>query len=175
MYTSLRGEDGVFGPVTNLGCRVNGAADEASPMPFRDGKNGRILYFSSVRPGGFAADAPGALIGDSDLYSSTWDGTSTGRPSSWKGRTAPRRTASRTSGATGSSCSSSATGPGRSVRRTSTPGRGRRKPSRGRRRSISVRTSTARQPRPVRRCHGTGRRCTSDRLGPVEKAPPTTT
>jgi hypothetical protein len=80
MYTSLRGEDGVFGAVANLGCQVNSAADEASPMPFRDGKNGRVLYFSSIRPGGFAADAPGALVGDSDLYSSTWDGTIYGQP-----------------------------------------------------------------------------------------------
>ena len=141
MYTSLRGEDGVFGPVTNLGCRVNGAADEASPMPFRDGKNGRILYFSSVRPGGFAADAPGAVIGDSGLYSITRDGTLYGPSVLVEG-------------------ANNASEDGHpNVRRdglelfffSNRPG------------TLGAADT-----------HGTGRRCTSDRLGPVEKAPPTT-
>jgi Tol biopolymer transport system component len=74
MYTAQRNADGSFGPVSNLGCQVNSAADEASPMPLREGGN-RVLYFSSTRPGGFSAEAAGATLGDSDLYRSVWDGS----------------------------------------------------------------------------------------------------
>jgi hypothetical protein len=74
MYTSQRNLDGSFGPVSNLGCQVNSAADEASPMPLRERGN-RVLYFSSTRPGGFSAEAAGAVVGDSDLYRSVWDGS----------------------------------------------------------------------------------------------------
>jgi hypothetical protein len=52
----------------NVGCNVNSAADEASPFPLPEPGKGKVLYFSSVRPGGFAPDAAGATIGDSDLY-----------------------------------------------------------------------------------------------------------
>jgi hypothetical protein len=52
----------------NVGCNVNSAADEASPSPLPEPGKGKVLYFSSVRPGGFAPDAVGATIGDSDLY-----------------------------------------------------------------------------------------------------------
>jgi hypothetical protein len=75
MYTAQRSATGSFGPVTNLGCQVNSSADEASPMPLREVGKGSVLYFSSTRPGGFTAEAPGALLGDSDLYTSTWDGS----------------------------------------------------------------------------------------------------
>lgn len=52
----------------NLGCGVNSAADEASPS-FVEYDDGRAeLYFSSTRAGGFAADAPGAIAGDGDIY-----------------------------------------------------------------------------------------------------------
>lgn len=54
----------------NLGCQVNSSADEASPFPIREHASGKVLYFSSVRPGGFAADPLGATVGDSDLYRS---------------------------------------------------------------------------------------------------------
>src|SRR6185312_12383172 len=65
--TRLRNKSG-FEPVENVGCDVNSAADEASPMPLPERGNGPVLYFSSVRPGGFSSEAAGATIGDSDLY-----------------------------------------------------------------------------------------------------------
>lgn len=58
----------------NLGCAVNSAADEASPFPLPEPGRGKVLYFSSVRPGGFAPEAVGATTGDSDLYVSELDG-----------------------------------------------------------------------------------------------------
>lgn len=63
----------------NLGCEVNSSVDEASPFPLPEGERGRlgrgpVLYFSSVRPGGFAADPPGATVGDSDVYVSEFHG-----------------------------------------------------------------------------------------------------
>lgn len=56
----------------NLGCAVNSAAEEASPFLVGD-----ELYFSSTRPGGFAADPPGAAAGDSDIYVSRRQGDGT--------------------------------------------------------------------------------------------------
>ena len=51
----------------HLGCQVNSAGAEASPFLVEYG--GRLeLYFSSTRAGGFSADAPGALVGDGDIY-----------------------------------------------------------------------------------------------------------
>jgi hypothetical protein len=64
----------------NVGCDVNSAADEASPFPLPEPGRGPVLYFSSVRPGGFAADAVGAMIGDSDLYVSERHGGAYGTP-----------------------------------------------------------------------------------------------
>jgi len=58
----------------NVGCDVNSSADEASPFPLPEPGRGKVLYFSSVRPGGFAADAVGATVGDSDLYVSELQG-----------------------------------------------------------------------------------------------------
>lgn len=75
IHTAQRSPTGSFGSVTNLGCQVNSPADEASPMPLREVGKGKVLYFSSTRPGGFAAEAAGALVGDSDLYVSVCDGT----------------------------------------------------------------------------------------------------
>jgi len=51
----------------NLGCTVNSAGDEASPVlvEYEDGL--RELYFSSTRAGGFAAEAPGT-VADADIY-----------------------------------------------------------------------------------------------------------
>lgn len=49
----------------NLGCDINSPADEFSPSLFEDEDGNTILYFSSNRPGGFAADT-GAP--DSDIY-----------------------------------------------------------------------------------------------------------
>lgn len=59
----------------NLGCTVNSSAGEASPYLLET-----EMYFSSTRAGGYAADAPGAASGDSDLYVSSLDGESIGTP-----------------------------------------------------------------------------------------------
>lgn len=60
----------------NLGCSVNSAADEASPIAV-----GATLYFSSTRAGGFASDPPEAVAGDSDLYASPiGEGDTVGAP-----------------------------------------------------------------------------------------------
>jgi Tol biopolymer transport system component len=67
IYVTRHRPDGWDDP-RNLGCNVNSAADEASPFPLPEPGNGKVLYFSSVRPGGFAPDADGATAGDSDLY-----------------------------------------------------------------------------------------------------------
>ena len=64
----------------NPGCAVNSAADEASPFPLPEPGKGKVLYFSSVRAGGFAADPAGAAVGDSDLYMSDRHGGSYGTP-----------------------------------------------------------------------------------------------
>ncbi len=64
----------------NPGCAVNSAADEASPFPLPEPGKGKVLYFSSVRAGGFAADPAGAAAGDSDLYVSDRHGGSYGTP-----------------------------------------------------------------------------------------------
>jgi hypothetical protein len=52
----------VWGEPRNLGCEANSAAAEAGPVYL---EHARELYFSSARPGGFAADS-GAP--DSDIY-----------------------------------------------------------------------------------------------------------
>jgi hypothetical protein len=52
----------------NLGCTVNSAGDEAGPSLVDD-----ELYISSTRAGGFAADPPGAVVGDADVYVSAYD------------------------------------------------------------------------------------------------------
>lgn len=65
MYvTRLR--HGTWTQPENLGCHVNSPSPEASPSLFRD-HGGRVLYFSSARPGGFAADPLGTPP-DSDIY-----------------------------------------------------------------------------------------------------------
>jgi hypothetical protein len=53
----------------HLSCLVNSAGDEASPFYVPEEGTG-ALYFSSTRAGGFAADAPGAITGDADIYAS---------------------------------------------------------------------------------------------------------
>ena len=69
IYVTRHRPDGWDDP-HNVGCGVNSAADEASPSPLPEPGNGKVLYFSSVRPGGLAPDAQGETIGDSDLYMS---------------------------------------------------------------------------------------------------------
>lgn len=80
MYVTRRLGSGVFEQPQNLGCEVNSAADEASPFPVAESETRSVLYFSSTRPGGFAPDTAGALIGDSDLYMSEIRGTAFGPP-----------------------------------------------------------------------------------------------
>lgn len=58
---------GVWSEPENLGCDVNSAAAEAGPSLFTIAGRDH-LFFSSTRAGGFAADAPGATAGDSDIY-----------------------------------------------------------------------------------------------------------
>jgi hypothetical protein len=58
--------DGEWDEPANLGCQVNSQAAEASPSLFR-GHGGRVLYFSSARPGGYAPEPPGSPP-DSDIY-----------------------------------------------------------------------------------------------------------
>ena len=76
--TQLRNKSGFEEP-DNVGCGVNSAADEASPMPIPERGDGPSLYFSSVRPGGYSAEAPGAAIGDSDVYVSRSHGGAFGQ------------------------------------------------------------------------------------------------
>lgn len=71
IYVSHRNEDGSFTAPRNLGCEVNSASNEEGPVPGNEPKRGRVLYFSSARPGGHAAEAPGAAP-DFDLYVTTW-------------------------------------------------------------------------------------------------------
>lgn len=70
IYVSRIGEDGSIKEPENLGCTVNSAADEQSPFPLPAQGTGPVLYFSSFRAGGFAADPDGATTGDSDIYMS---------------------------------------------------------------------------------------------------------
>ena len=67
IYVSRRHPDGWQDP-RNVGCDVNSPGDEASPFPLPEAGNGKVLYFSSNRAGGFSGDAAGATVGDSDLY-----------------------------------------------------------------------------------------------------------
>jgi WD40-like Beta Propeller Repeat len=63
---STRFRDGAWEEPQNLGCGINSGGAEASPSLFR--ANGhRVLYFSSARAGGFAADTAAP---DSDIYMS---------------------------------------------------------------------------------------------------------
>jgi WD40-like Beta Propeller Repeat len=66
MYVARQRRGGWSAP-RNLGCGVNSAAGEASPSLLFT-QRGLELYFSSNRPGGYAAEAPGAPP-DADLYS----------------------------------------------------------------------------------------------------------
>jgi Tol biopolymer transport system component len=61
------GEHGWWQPL-HLGCHVNSPGQEASPYLLTHKESGRaLLYFSSNRPGGFAAD-PDPRAPDADLY-----------------------------------------------------------------------------------------------------------
>ena len=67
MYISRYHEKRGWLAAENLGCTVNSAADEASPILVEyDGLT--EFYFSSTRAGGVTSEAPGAIAGDSDIY-----------------------------------------------------------------------------------------------------------
>jgi Tol biopolymer transport system component len=68
IYTT-RLRPGGWDPVANLGCDVNSAANEASPMPLPERATGPVLYFSSTRSG------------NSDLYESASHGGAFGAAS----------------------------------------------------------------------------------------------
>lgn len=74
IYVTRFRKDGSIDEPENLGCDINSAANEAGPVPITEPGRGRVLYFSSTRPGGFAPEPEGANSGDSDLYSSEWRG-----------------------------------------------------------------------------------------------------
>jgi Tol biopolymer transport system component len=50
IYTTRLRPEG-WDPVTNLGCDVNSAGNEASPFPLPESGDGPVLYFSSTRAG----------------------------------------------------------------------------------------------------------------------------
>lgn len=79
LYVTRRRGDGTFDEPRNLGCEVNSAANEAGPFLIEEPGRGRVLYFSSFRSGGAFADA-GPITGDSDVYSSEWQGGSFASP-----------------------------------------------------------------------------------------------
>jgi hypothetical protein len=79
LYVTHRRGDGTFDEPRNLGCAVNSAANEAGPFLIQEPGRGRVLYFSSFRTGG-AVDDAGPISGDSDLYSSEWEGGAYGPP-----------------------------------------------------------------------------------------------
>ncbi len=72
IYVARRNRDGSFtAPRKPLGCSVNSAGNEEGPVPGIEARRGVVLYFSSARPGGFAAEAPG-VAPDFDLYVTSW-------------------------------------------------------------------------------------------------------
>jgi hypothetical protein len=79
IYTSRLRSQGWDAP-ENLGCQVNSAGNEASPMPLPEAGSGPVLYFSSNRVGGFSTEAVGVTVGDADLYVSESHGGVFGSP-----------------------------------------------------------------------------------------------
>lgn len=51
IYVTRRRDDGTWDAPQNLGCTVNSAYDEFSPLPINEAGTGPVLYFSSTRPG----------------------------------------------------------------------------------------------------------------------------
>ncbi len=80
IYTARLKTPTGFENVSNLGCAVNSAANEASPFPLPQSTTGPVLYFSSTRPGGFDLADAGAAAGDSDIYVSHSHGGVYGSP-----------------------------------------------------------------------------------------------
>ena len=70
IFQTRRRDDGTFEEPLRLSCQVNSAGNEAAPFLIREAGIEPALYFSSTRAGGFAADPPGAVSGDADIYRS---------------------------------------------------------------------------------------------------------
>ena len=77
--TRIRDDHG-FDEPENLGCQINSAGNEASPTLAQEPGEGRVLYFSSNRAGGYSAEAAGVVTGDADIYMSGWHGGAFGAP-----------------------------------------------------------------------------------------------
>jgi Tol biopolymer transport system component len=58
---------GAWAEPKNLGCQANSPGPEFSPSLVEIGQNDTVLFFSSARPGGFAAD-PEGVVPDHDIY-----------------------------------------------------------------------------------------------------------
>lgn len=51
IYVTRINDEGTYAEPKNLGCDLNSAYDEFSPFPVDEPRTGRVLYFSSNRPG----------------------------------------------------------------------------------------------------------------------------
>jgi hypothetical protein len=67
LYVTTPASGGGWSEPENLGCQTNSPGAEFSPSLLDMGSNGVVLFFSSARPGGFAADADG-VAPDHDIY-----------------------------------------------------------------------------------------------------------
>jgi hypothetical protein len=67
LYVTTPASGGGWSEPKNLGCQTNSPAAEFSPSLLDMGSNGVVLFFSSARPGGFAAEADG-VAPDHDIY-----------------------------------------------------------------------------------------------------------
>jgi hypothetical protein len=67
LYVTTPASGGGWSEPKNLGCKTNSPGAEFSPSLLDMGLNGVALFFSSARPGGFAADADG-VAPDHDIY-----------------------------------------------------------------------------------------------------------
>lgn len=74
IFQTRRRDEGTFEEPQHLSCQVNSAGNEAAPFLISEAGTEPALYFSSNRAGGFAADPPGAVTGDADIYRSEMQG-----------------------------------------------------------------------------------------------------
>jgi Tol biopolymer transport system component len=82
IYTT-RLRPGGWDPVVNLGCDVNSAANEASPMPLPERGTGPVLYFSSARSGNndlYESASHGGAFGAASAVAELNTGAQDGQP-----------------------------------------------------------------------------------------------